>query len=62
MISRDNLKKEIDLLPDEALDDVRRYIMLQKFYYENVDKLSESDAAFNENDWKRIKSISNKRL
>ena len=33
MVSRDTLKKDIDLLPNEALADLHRYVALQKFYF-----------------------------
>ena len=33
MISRESLKKDIDALPDEALDDLHKYLLMQKFYF-----------------------------
>jgi len=33
MTCRETLKRDIDLLPDEALDDLQRYIFMQKFYF-----------------------------
>jgi len=33
VISRDALKKDIDALPDEALDDLHKYLLMQKFYF-----------------------------
>jgi len=35
MISRDVLKRDIDILPDEALDDVYKYLLMQKFYFDH---------------------------
>ncbi len=31
MITRELLKQEIDVLPDEALEDIQKYILFQKF-------------------------------
>ncbi|MCL2400893.1 MAG: hypothetical protein FWC91_14265, partial [Defluviitaleaceae bacterium] len=31
---REALKKDIDLLPNEALADLHRYVALQKFYFD----------------------------
>jgi len=33
VISREVLKKDIDALPDEALDDLHKYLLMQKFYF-----------------------------
>ena len=37
MITREALKKDIDLLPNEALDDLHRYVVMQKFYFNAFD-------------------------
>jgi hypothetical protein len=37
VISRDVLKRDIDVLPDEALDDVHKYLLMQKFYFDVFD-------------------------
>ncbi len=33
MVTRELLKHEIDILPDEALVDIQKYIMFQKFSF-----------------------------
>ncbi|MCL1877393.1 MAG: hypothetical protein FWF80_00900 [Defluviitaleaceae bacterium] len=37
MVSREALKRDIDLLPREALVDLQRYILMQKFYFDAFD-------------------------
>ena len=37
MVSREALKKDIDLLPREALVDLQKYILMQKFYFDAFD-------------------------
>ena len=37
MVSREILKRDIDLLPDEALEDLQRYVFMQKFYFDVFD-------------------------
>ena len=33
MVNREILKKDIDLLPEEALEDLQKYVLMQKFYF-----------------------------
>jgi hypothetical protein len=37
MVSREALKRDIDMLPNEALEDLQRYIFMQKFYFDAFD-------------------------
>ena len=37
MVSRELLKKDIDLLPEEALEDLRKYVLMQKVYFNSFD-------------------------
>jgi len=37
MVSREALKRDIDLLPKEALVDLQKYILMQKFYFNAFD-------------------------
>jgi len=34
---RELIKRDIELLPDEALDDLRKYVLMQKFYFNIFD-------------------------
>ena len=54
MVSRELLKKDIDTLPDEALEDLRKYLLMQKLYF---------DAYENDTDYlNRIKGMPEKIL
>lgn len=37
MTTREVIKKGIDALPDEALEDVYKYLIMQKFYFDAFD-------------------------
>ena len=37
MAIRELIKRDIELLPDEALDDLRKYVLMQKFYFNIFD-------------------------
>ncbi|MCL2363765.1 MAG: hypothetical protein FWC71_03775 [Defluviitaleaceae bacterium] len=37
MAVRELIKRDIELLPDEALDDLRKYISMQMFYFNVYD-------------------------
>jgi len=34
---RELIKQDIELLPDEALEDLRKYVLMQKFYFNIFD-------------------------
>ena len=34
MAVRELIKRDIELLPDEALEDLRKYVQMQKFYFD----------------------------
>jgi len=37
MAVRELIQRDIELLPDEALEDLRKYVLMQKFYFNVFD-------------------------